>query len=165
MRSSVFAMFSRSTLPGVGQRILLTLWVGGLWATGYLVAPLLFHMLDDRRLAGEIAGRMFSAMNYLGLACGMLLLLAVVYQAGRDWARTWQLWVLVAMLLLVSVGEFVLQPLIHALKAATPEGFIRGSAPAARFGMLHGISSLLFLITSLLGLALVACGLKQNSDQ
>ena len=82
-------MFSRSTLPGVGQRILLTLWVGGLWATGYLVAPLLFHMLDDRRLAGEIAGRMFSAMNYLGLACGMLLLLAVVYQAGRDWARTW----------------------------------------------------------------------------
>jgi len=158
-------MFSRSALPGVGQRILLTLWVGGLWTTGYLVAPMLFQVLDDRRLAGEIAGRMFSTMNYLGLACGMLLLLAVMYQTGRNWARTWQLWVLLAMLLLVSVGELVLQPLIHALKAATPGGFIPGSAAAARFGMLHGVSSLLFLTTSLLGLALVACGLKQDSDQ
>ncbi len=154
-------MFSKT---GVGQRILLTLWVGGLWTTGYLVAPVLFHAIDDRRLAGEIAGRVFSAMNYLGLACGILLLLAVMYQAGRTWARTWQLWVLLAMLLLVGVGEFVLQPLIHALKAATPEGFIEGSVAAARFGMLHGVSSLLFLITSLLGLALVACGLKHDSD-
>jgi hypothetical protein len=88
---------------------------------------------------------------------------AVIYQAGRDWLRTWHFWVLIVMLLLVSIGEFVLQPMIHVLKATTPGGFIEGSAAAARFGMLHGISSLLFLVTSLLGLALVAFGLNQES--
>ncbi|MEO5702691.1 MAG: DUF4149 domain-containing protein [Gammaproteobacteria bacterium] len=156
-------MFNRFSITHAGQRVLLTLWVGGLWATGYLVAPLLFQVLDDRRLAGEIAGKIFSVMNYVGLACGMVLLAAVIFQSGRDWLRAWQLWVLIAMLVLVSIGEFILQPMIHVLKAATPGGFIEGSASAARFGMLHGISSLLFLATSLLGLALVAFGFNRNS--
>ena len=66
------------------------------------------------------------------------------------------------MLLLVAIGEFTLQPMMQALKAATPQGFVPGSAQAARFGMLHGIASTLFLATSLLGLALVIFGLSKT---
>ncbi|MEO6697586.1 MAG: hypothetical protein ABIN45_06265, partial [Gammaproteobacteria bacterium] len=62
------------------------------------------------------------------------------------------------------IGEFMLQPMMQALKAATPQGFVPGSAEAARFGMLHGISSTLFLVTSLLGLALVVFGLSRDKD-
>lgn len=156
-------MFKNVCMASVGQRILLTLWVGGLWTAGYIVAPMLFHVLDDRRLAGELAGEIFGVMSYVGLACGIVLLIGLIYQAGRDGLRAWQFWALVAMLALVSIGEFILQPMIYTLKAATPGGFVEGSGAAARFGILHGISSLLFLATSLLGLALVAFGFNRNN--
>ncbi len=47
----------------VSQRILLTFWVGGLWAIGYVAVPVLFNMISDRYLAGGIAGRLFSIMS------------------------------------------------------------------------------------------------------
>lgn len=150
----------RWTAPG--QNILLTLWVGGLWTAGYIVAPMLFSVLDDRRLAGEIAGQIFSLISYVGLFCGTALLISLIYQAGRYWRSTWQVWVLVAMLILVIVGQFVVQPMIQDVKAASPGGFIEGSAEAGRFGMLHGVASVLYLGTSLLGLALVSFGLGRR---
>ena len=147
----------------IGQRILLTLWVGGLWTVGYIAVPMLFYALDDRRLAGELAGRLFGVINGLGLVCGLLLIASVLYHAGREWRRTWQVWALAAMLTLVGIGEFGLAPLMQALKAANPQGFIQGTADAGRFGMLHGIASLLYLATSLSGLALVVFGLGKNT--
>jgi len=63
-----------STRLLAGERILLTLWVGGLWAIGYIVAPALFANLEDRALAGTLAGVMFNIIAWVGLACGSLLL-------------------------------------------------------------------------------------------
>lgn len=145
-----------------GQNILLTLWVGGLWTAGYIVTPMLFSVLDDRRLAGELAGRMFTLIGYIGLFCGAALLISLIYQAGRYWRRTWQIWVLMAMLLLVIAGQFLVQPMIQELKAGSPAGFIEGSAEAGRFGALHGVASMLYLGTSLLGLGLVSFGLGRR---
>ena len=48
-----------------GDRILLTLWVGSLWAIGYIAAPTLFATLEDRALAGTLAGAMFVRARYL----------------------------------------------------------------------------------------------------
>lgn len=153
-----------STLT-IGQRILLTLWVGGLWAVGYIVVPMLFHALDDRRLAGELAGRLFGVMNLLGLACGLLLLASALYYAGRAWLRSWQVWTLAAMLVLIGISEFGLVPMMQALKTANPLGFIPDTADAQRFGRLHGIASVLYLATSLLGLALVIFGFGQKPSR
>ena len=36
--------------------IAITLWIGGLWTIGYIVAPTLFYTLSDRVLAGALAG-------------------------------------------------------------------------------------------------------------
>lgn len=139
----------------VAERILLTLWVGGMWATGYLVAPMLFQMLDDRALAGTLAGRMFTGMSYVGLACGGLLLLNIIIGVGARVVRVWQAWVVLGMILLTAIGEFVLQPRMAELRAA---GLATGGELAQQFGRLHGAASTLFLITSLLGLALVIAG-------
>lgn len=152
-------MFDKLSVTEVAQRVLLTLWVGGLWTTGYLAVPTLFQALDDPRLAGELAGKIFSVMNYVGLVCGTLLLGAFILQGGR----VWQLGIITAMLALAAIGEFVLQPMTHLLKAETPTGFVEGSPAAAHFAMLHGISSLFFLAASLLGLGLVAFGLNRNN--
>ena len=73
----------------VAERILLTVWVGGMWTVGYVVAPTLFAMLDDRSLAGSIAGRLFTVMSYVGLVSGGLLLLSVVMDYGKSLFRQW----------------------------------------------------------------------------
>lgn len=143
----------------VSDRILLTLWVGSMWTAGYIIAPLLFNTLE-REMAGNIAGKVFTVTSYVGLACGVLLLLAALYQAGSQRLRQWRIWVIVIMLALIAVGQFGLQPQMAALKL---QGIAEGSAAATQFGRLHGIASSLFLVTSLLGLALVIAG--SSSDK
>ena len=141
------------------ERSLLTLWVGGLWVAGYVVAPSLFMTLDDRQLAGQLAGQVFRIMSYIGLCAGSLLLVSVIIRVAEKWHREWRVWVLASMLLLVAVGAFVIQPMMVELKTG---GIVPGSEQAAAFGRMHGVSSILFLITSLLGLSLVAVGLRPH---
>ena len=54
--------------------IAVTIWVGGLWATG-LMAKLSFDTLNNNALAGMLAGKFFSVMAYVGIACAIFLLL------------------------------------------------------------------------------------------
>jgi len=144
----------------IPERIALTLWVGGMWITGYMVAPMLFSVLDDRMLAGMLAGKMFTAMSYIGLICvGLLLLIQVRKPTAKGW-KEWRRWILLAMLLVILIGEFVLQPMMAELKH---QGLVEGSEAMQRFGMLHGVASLLFLFNSLAGLALVVFGLQPSA--
>ncbi len=138
-------------LPAI-ERILLTLWVGSLWVTGFMVAPLLFASLDDRSLAGSLAGKLFGITAWLGLACGAVLLLAHLLRAGSG---GWRAWVISAMLMLVGTGQFVLTPMIAELRVA-------GMAGTPRFGQLHGLASMLFVATAVLGLWLVAAGQERR---
>lgn len=133
------------------ETVLQTLWIGGLWVIGYVVAPILFGSLDDRRLAGELAGHMFTAINYIGLACGTLLLAFAFLKPGKG-IKDLRIIALLLMLGLIVVSAFVLQPMMQELKLA---GLAPGSETAAQFGRLHGVSSVLYLVTSLLGLFLL----------
>lgn len=139
------------------ERILLTLWVGGLWITGYLVVPALFAALDNRMLAGELAGRIFTLMGGVGLACGGLLLTSMVLRERGQCVTAWRTWVLLAMLSVVAIGLFVLQPQMQALKA---QGIVAGSVQAVEFGRLHGVSSVLYMLNSIFGLVLVGAGIR-----
>ena len=134
-----------------GERILLSLWVGALWSIGYLAVPTLFASLDDRMLAGMLAGKMFTGVSFIGLGCGSALLVSFWMQSVKP-LKERRLQLLIAMLLLVLLGEFFLQPQMAALKA---QGLVEGSGAAAHFGVLHGIASLLYLANSLIGLALL----------
>jgi len=130
------------------ERLVLALWVGGLCAVGSMVAPVLFATLDDRALAGSIAGKLFTLTALLGLACGSILLIAMIVRTGR---YDWRAWLVTAMLVLVAGGQFILAPLINNLR-------MRGLTDHADFSMLHGFAGLVFLLTALLGLVLVAAG-------
>ena len=131
-----------------------------MWSVGYIVAPTLFAMLEDRALAGAVAGQLFTIMSYLGLVAATVLLSAQLYYAEGVWHRNWRIWVLLTMLLLIVVGEFYLQPLMADLKSS---GISKGSDNARRFGQLHGLASILFLINSLLGLGLIIFGLRRST--
>jgi len=146
--------FNRQQLLSALERVLLTLWVGSLWVTGFMVAPVLFARLDDRALAGTLAGELFGLAAWLGLACGLALLVVGYVRGVRG---GWRSWVTVGMLVLVAVGQFVLAPMIADLRVA-------GLSGSPRFGQLHGIASLLFLLTALLGLGLVAAGPEHGNQ-
>lgn len=141
------------------DRVVATFWIGGLWVVGYLVAPSLFAHLDDRQLAGQLAGQLFHFFTFIGLGAGVYLLIRTVAQVKARWHHEWRVWALVAMLVLVIVSGFVLQPMMQELKQ---QGIEAGTAQAGQFGKLHGVSSLLYLGTSVLGLALIVAGLRKG---
>ena len=111
-----------------------------------MVAPVLFAELDDRALAGSLAGSLFSLTAYLGLACGAVLL---VLNGLRYRDINWRLLAVAGMLVLVLIGQFVVTPMVAELR-------VQGLTDTPRFGQLHGVASVLFLLTSVLGLLLVA---------
>ncbi|SFM18085.1 DUF4149 domain-containing protein [Rugamonas rubra] len=128
-----------------------TLWAGSLWTVGYLAAPTLFATLSDRVLAGTIAASLFRIEAMLSLACGAALLLLL--WLGKDFSVARQrtlLLVIVAMLACTVASHFGLQPLMAELRAAAGPAGVMESAAKSRFGMLHGISSSIFLVQSLL---------------
>jgi hypothetical protein len=140
------------------ERVLLTLWVGGLWMTGLVTAPVLFKNYE-RMVAGEIAGRLFGAVSWLGLLCGAVLLALAVTRVRQQVWRDWRAVVLMVMLVVTVIGEFGLAARMRELKELMIPPPV---APAltSEFGRLHGIASLLFLMNSALGLALVIFGMR-----
>ncbi len=143
----------------ISERIILTIWVGGMWVIGYIVAPTLFAMIDDRALAGSTAGRLFMIMSYIGIfSAGFLLLTAFMRYSGR-FIHEWRVWLLGLVLSLILIGEFILQPQMAALR----DGGILDTEKAT-FGLLHGIASVLFLMTSVSGLVLVIFGLERKNQ-
>lgn len=135
--------------------LLVTLWVGSLWTIGYVVAPTLFATLTDRVLAGTIAGSLFRIEAWLSVACAIGLL--VISRWGRRQEGQGKAWLVLvlAMLACTVLGYFALHPFMSALREAAGPGGVMNSDARAQFGILHGISSGIYLIQSLLGVALV----------
>ncbi|WP_175687949.1 DUF4149 domain-containing protein [Burkholderia anthina] len=135
-------------------RLLSTVWVGSLLTIGYAVAPVLFKTLE-RMTAGTVAAQLFRIEAILGVVCGVLLLALSNQQVRRgssDYRRV--RWIVAAMVACVLVGYFALQPFMNALRvAAMDAGTDIANSP--RFGMLHGVSSLFYLVESVLGLMLI----------
>ena len=138
-------------------RLLSAVWVGSLLTIGYAVAPVLFKTLE-RMTAGTVAAQLFRIEAILGVVCGVLLLALSNQQVRRgagDYRRV--RWIVAAMVACVLVGYFALQPFMNALRVAAMDAGtdIANSPYASRFGMLHGVSSLFYLVESVLGLMLI----------
>lgn len=135
--------------------IAITLWVGGLFAIGGIAAPVLFHELADRTLAGSLAGAMFTVVAWGGLACGGYLLLYALIRRGWRAVKSGVFWIVLAMVALTAAGHFGIQPLLAQLKADALPRHVMESTLKDRFATWHGISSGLYLLQSLLGVWLV----------
>ncbi len=131
------------------------LWVGGTWAIGYLAVPVLFQTLPDRQLAGLLAGKMFTWMAFAGIACALYLLAYQLRQFGRSVWKQATFLVTLTMLVLLLTGQFGIQPIMADLKSQALPLDVMHSALAPQFKALHGVASILYLIQSLLGVALL----------
>jgi Domain of unknown function (DUF4149) len=150
------------SLPDKLALIAVTLWVGGLWAIGYLAAPVLFSSLDDKMLAGRLAGKMFAIMAWIGIGCGAYLLWHRLIRAGAGALKQAFFWAAAAMLGLTLAGHFGITPIMEALKQQALPKAVMESIFRDRFAIWHGISSILYLIQSLLGLVLLLAPAKSR---
>ena len=135
--------------------LLVTFWVGSAWTIGYVVAPLLFATLTDRAQAGTLAGLFFKAEAWISLICGASLL-TILWAERENPTRTLQIKLVIVMMLCAVIGYFGLQPYMAELRAiAAQSGGIMDDAMRTRFGVLHGVASVIYLLHSLLGVGLV----------
>jgi len=133
----------------------ITAWVGGLWAIGYLAVPVLFYTQPDRQLAGMLAGELFTLVAYLGIVCGSYLLLQQIATSGRAVSRQALFWIIAVMLLCTLIIHCGIQPVMANLKLDAMPLDVMNSPLTNQFKILHGISSIIYLIQSLLGIFLV----------
>jgi hypothetical protein len=134
------------------------LWVGSLLSAGYLVAPAIFSTMTDRQAAGMVAGSIFRLEAYLSvIVCiGLMVLANLLVNRGLNQFRIIR-WLLLAMLLCSLAATLILIPWMNALRdSALVEGMpVMLSPSATLFGQLHGVSSVLYLLQSILGVYLV----------
>jgi hypothetical protein len=137
------------------DHVAVTLWAGGLWVIGYLVAPLLFLKAPDRQIAGNLAGQLFAAMALLGLACAVYILVYRLARQGFGAMKQAVFWIAVLMAVLAVAGHFGVQPILASLKAQALPREVMESVFRDRFATWHGVASILYLIESLLAVGLV----------
>jgi hypothetical protein len=125
--------------------LILTLWAGSLWTVCGIAAPVAFAVLEDRHAAGEVAAALFRIETWLGAACA-LLLFAAAFAHKPLAVRLTPPWLIAATAVAPLVSELVLSPMMAAALAAGEKG---------RFGLLHGVSAVLFLAAALGALVLL----------
>ncbi|MDP1658514.1 MAG: DUF4149 domain-containing protein [Methylotenera sp.] len=134
--------------------ILITFWVGALWTTG-AVAYVLFQTLQDSQLAGQLAGKFFTYVSYLGLFSSFYLLIHRLLGYGTLALKQSYFWAVFAMLLLVLAGHFGIQPILAQLKVNAFPGDVMQSVFANRFKTWHGVASIAYVMQCLLGFVVV----------
>ncbi len=133
--------------------LITTAWVGSIWTTGYLVAPTLFKTLADTALAGTIAGQLFAVGAWFSVVCAAMLIVISFYQRQRLPK------LVVGMLACTLIGYFALHPFMASLRAAG----LANPDVKWQFGVLHGVSSGIYLMQSILGAMLVLRELETAS--
>ena len=134
--------------------IVITLWVGALWVTGFNVY-VLSGALQDKQLFGSLAGQLFTIVSYIGMASSFYLLIQRLLDYGTGSLKQSFFWAVFVMLLLVFAGHFGIRPILAQLKADAMPADVMHSIFAERFGKWHGIASVAYLVECLLGFVLV----------
>lgn len=97
--------------------------------------------------AGEIAGILFHIISWLGL-----IIWGILFLTHTKILTLLQTILLCTLLLSVAINQFLIAPVIEALKYGYEDWLL--SLLGGSFGMWHGISSIVFMATALLSTAL-----------
>lgn len=120
-----------------------------------LSAYILFNTLQDRQLAGNIAGHLFTVLSYIGMVSAFYLLIQRLLEFGTNALKQQYFWAVLVMLLLVLAGHFGIQPLLAQMKTDALPNDVMHSVFANRFNTWHGVASIAYVIECLLGFVLV----------
>ena len=132
------------------------LWAGSLWTVGYLVAPILSNTLPDRKMFGNIAAGIFRGEAWLTVACALAMFALVMLATDIDAKRRRTLNIVVGAMLACTVfGYFGMQPVMAMLRESAGGQGVMDSDLRMKFGIVHGVAALIYLVQSVLGIVLV----------
>ena len=137
----------------LARRLICALWAGLLVAIGALVAPTLFAILDNRLVAGRIAGELFTRATIL--SCAIALALIVLSRAHRPPLPRWQALLPLVPSTLLAANELGVRPLLEAARVAA------GSASPA-FMAWHGASAGLYVLATVAAVCLLVVELRRQ---
>ncbi len=158
----------------VAALVILAMWVGGLAVLGLVAAPAIFATLSaqdpaaGRTLAAMVFGAVFARFQYVALALGALLAAVLLVRAllgPRPRRLAWRLWTVAGMVALGAASAFVIAPRIDRIRNDTPGtvAALPDTDPRkAEFGRLHGLSSMVMLVTIAAGVGLIWMEAKET---
>jgi hypothetical protein len=98
------------------QSIVVTPLGGRIWAIGLIVTPLLFHALAIAPRRACLPASSLRAATYIGLGCGVFLLLFRLARFGAQAFGQLFFWSVLLMMALAAAGHFGVQPIMASLK-------------------------------------------------
>jgi len=146
--------------------VALVLWVGGLVSAGALVAPSVFGVLQawnesqGRVLAGQVFGEVLLRLTWLSYAMAAIMFVTLTLHrllGARPLKYGIRVGIMTVMLLLMMAMGFYIIPAVNDIQAQVTGPVSQLAATDARrleFDRLHGLSNILFAITTVGGLAL-----------
>lgn len=148
-------------LLNVLQYVLLSLWVGAMFAFGALYAPVLFRSLSSRDQAGAIAGETLARIDALGLVTGGIMAVITVLQtidAGWQALDLGRLLTAALMLALVVFSSVTVRQRLNAIRQqiGRPIDELPQDDPQrVEYGKQHRLSRLIFSVNMFLGALLI----------
>jgi len=130
-------------------KLLIALWVGSLWWM-IVVANVIFDKVPTSYLAGLIAGQLFEYLSYFSLAVLTFVMFRLFKGEGWRVVKNSLFWISLFILFIVLMNLFGIKPFLEALKIQALPKEVMESIFADRFSLWHGISSIAYLIHSLL---------------
>lgn len=131
------------------------LWVGSLWALGYIAAPAAFATLESSD-AGRLVSSLLTRSGWLSIGCALLLVALLRRSTDLMPARKRHSMLLVLAMLACALVMFVgLQPAMAHLRELAGAQGVRASSYWTQFAIMHGVSQLFHVLESLLGAWLI----------
>jgi hypothetical protein len=130
-------------------KFLISLWVGSLWWM-IVVASVIFDKAPTSYLAGLIAGQLFEYLSYFSLLVVAFVMVHLLKREGWRVLKNSLFWVCWLILLIVFINFFGIKPFLEVLKIQALPKEVMESVFADRFSLWHGVSSIAYLIHSIL---------------
>ena len=126
-------------------KIALMFWAIVTWATGYVFAPVMFAKFDKIQ-AGLNTGELLHATYVLSLLCALVLLIDFRVRFKQRLLHLTDLWLTLGALLILMIQYVGISPKMTTLK----QTMLSNPADASAFMQWHGVSQVLYLVTSVL---------------
>ena len=130
-------------------KLLIALWVGSLWWM-IVVANVIFDKVPTSYLAGLIAGQLFEYLSYFSLIVLTFVMFRLLKGEGWRVLKNSLFWISLFILFIVLMNLFGIKPFLETLKIQALPKEVMESIFADRFSLWHGLSSIAYLIHSLL---------------
>ena len=130
-------------------KLLIALWVGSLWWM-IVVANVIFDKVPTSYLAGLIAGQLFEYLSYFSLSVLTFVMFRLLKGEGWRVLKNSLFWISLLILFIVLMNLFGIKPFLETLKIQALPKEVMESIFADRFSLWHGVSSIAYLIHSLL---------------